>query len=314
QATAKVGSNQIKAQVMGIDRLDYSRISFWRNDFAGGWSLGALMNALATTQNGILVHQSVLNDNALQVGDDVHLQVIGPDGTSAMTFKIAGWFTYWPTWYPNRNDAKVLFVADLDNVFEQFGAQVPYDVWLKIKDGANVDNIADGVRKLGVSLLRWEDVTSSIEKEQTRPERQGLFGVLSVGFAASALLTVLGFFLYAVFSFRRRIIELGVLRAIGLSAPQMAAYLGWELILLLGTGVGAGTALGVAASRIYIPYMQVGITPETTLLPFAIIIAWPEIYRIYALFGILFVVALVVLLVFLMRMKIFQAVKLGETE
>jgi putative ABC transport system permease protein len=314
QATAKVGSNQIKAQVMGIDRLDYSRISFWRNDFAGGWSLGALMNALATTQNGILVHQSVLNDNALQVGDDVHLQVVGPDGTSAMTFKIAGWFTYWPTWYPNRNDAKVLFVADLDNVFEQFGAQVPYDVWLKIKDGANVDNIAEGVRKLGVSLLRWEDVTSSIEKEQTRPERQGLFGVLSVGFAASALLTVLGFFLYAVFSFRRRIIELGVLRAIGLSAPQMAAYLGWELILLLGTGVGAGTALGVAASRIYIPYMQVGITPETTLLPFAIIIAWPEIYRIYALFGILFVVALVVLLVFLMRMKIFQAVKLGETE
>ena len=45
-----------------------------------------------------------------------------------------------------------------------------------------------------------------------------------------------------------------------------------------------------------------------------IIIAWPEIIRIYVLFGGLFIVALAVLLVFLLRMKIFQAVKLGETE
>ncbi len=314
QATAKFSSGTVKAQILGIDRVDYSRIAFWRNDFAGGWSLGALMNSLASMQNGILVHQSILTSNALKVGDDVRLTVIGPDGNVEMTFKIAGWFTYWPTWYPNKEDAKMLFVADLDNVFEQFGTQVPYDVWLKIKDGASVDTIADGVRKLGVSLLRWEDVRSQIEKEQTRPERQGLFGVLSVGFAASALLTVLGFFLYAVFSFRRRLIELGVLRAIGLSAAQMGAYLGWELFILLGVGMGAGTLLGVAASRVYIPFMQVGITPESTLLPFFIIIAWPEIIRIYALFGGLFVVALVVLLAFLMRMKIFQAVKLGETE
>ena len=35
--------------------------------------------------------------------------------------------------------------------------------------------------------------------------------------------------------------------------------------------------------------------------------------RIYALFGILFFVALVVLAVLLLRMKIFQAIKLGET-
>jgi putative ABC transport system permease protein len=165
-----------------------------------------------------------------------------------------------------------------------------------------------------VNVLAFEDVRTQVLKEQTRPERQGLFGVLSVGFAAAALLTVLGFFLYAVFSFRRRLIELGVLRAVGLSAPQMGAFLGWELLLLLGTGVGAGTALGVAASRIYIPYMQVGISPESTIVPFAVIIAWPEIYRIYALFGALFVIALAVLLVFLLRMKIFQAVKLGETE
>lgn len=312
-ATGKFSSGEAKGVMLGIDRVDYSRIGFWRSDFGPG-SLGAMMNALALDQNGVLVHRSVLTQNALQVGDEIRITVIGPDGPVETKLKISGWFRYWPTWYPNKEDAGTLFVANLENLFEQMGGQVPYNVWVKVKPGTNPEDVADGTRKLGAVVTAVDDVRTAIEKEQTRPERQGLFGILSVGFAAAALLTVLGFFLYSVFSFRRRLIELGVLRAIGLGALQMAAYLGWELILLLGVGVGAGTALGVAASRLYIPFMQVGINPEATLLPFVVVIAWPEIFRIYIIFGALFVLALVVLLVFLLRMKIFQAVKLGETE
>ncbi|MCL5994451.1 MAG: ABC transporter permease [Chloroflexi bacterium] len=312
-ATANLSSGNLKAEIMGVDRVDYSRIAFWRNDFGSG-SLGALMNALGANTDGVLVPYSVLTENALRVGDTIRITVGGVDGAVEMRMTIVGWFTLWPGWFPNKEDANSLFVANLDYLFEQMGSQIPYDVWLKVNDGADPEKIVDGVMKLGVNVVTAEDVRTQVEEEQTRPERQGLFGVLSVGFAAAALLTVLGFFLYAIFSFRRRLIELGVLRAIGLSAPQMAAFLGWELVLLLGTGVGAGTLLGVAASRLYIPYMQVGVTPEATIVPFAVIIAWPEIYRIYALFGALFVVALTVLLGFLLRMKIFQAVKLGETE
>ena len=312
-ATAKVNSGQLKSQVMGIDRYDYTKIAFWRSDF-GPTSLGGMMNQLASAPNAILVPYNVLVNNALNIGDEIRLSVVGPDGSVETGFKIVGWFKYWPTWYPNQKESSTLFVTNLDNLFEQLGGQVPYNVWLKTKPGSDPDQIVEGVRKLGISVVSYSDVRTSIEKEQTSPSRQGLFGVLSVGFAAAAFLTVLGFFLYAIFSFRRRLIELGVLRAIGLSSVQMGAYLGWELLLLLGIGAGAGTLLGVAASRIYIPYMQVGLTAASTLLPFVVIINWPEIYNIYALFGGLFVVALVVLLAFLMKMKIFQAVKLGETE
>jgi hypothetical protein len=42
-------------------------------------------------------------------------------------------------------------------------------------------------------------------------------------------------------------------------------------------------------------------------------IAWTAIFRIYALFGLLFVAALGVLVAMLLRVKIFQAAKLGET-
>jgi putative ABC transport system permease protein len=170
-----------------------------------------------------------------------------------------------------------------------------------------------GVRELRLNVLDWDAPLLQVSEEQRQPERQGLFGLLSVGFAAAALLTVLGFLLYALFSFRRRFIELGILRAIGLSSRQMTTFLAWELAFLILLGVGVGTGLGAWVSDMFIPYLQVGTGPSARIPPFVVQIAWPSIFRIYALFGLLFVAALGGLAVLLLRMKIFQAVKLGET-
>jgi putative ABC transport system permease protein len=171
----------------------------------------------------------------------------------------------------------------------------------------------DGIRALGLDVRGWSAPALAIAEEQQRPERQGLFGLLSVGFISAALLTVVGFLLYAMFSFRRRVVELGVLRALGLSTRQMTAFLSWELALLIGLGAAVGTALGVGCSRLFIPYLQVGSSGVAQIPPFVVQIAWPAIVRIYALFGLLFLAALAGLVALLLRMKIFQAVKLGET-
>jgi putative ABC transport system permease protein len=149
--------------------------------------------------------------------------------------------------------------------------------------------------------------------EQRRPQRQGLFGLLSVGFVTSAVLTVLGFLLYALFSFRRRFIEFGVLRAVGLSVRQMAMQLATELASLILVGIAAGTALGVWVSLWFIPYLQIGVEASSRYPQFLVSIAWPAILRIYLVFGGLFVAALTGLVALLRRMRIFQAVKLGES-
>jgi putative ABC transport system permease protein len=175
------------------------------------------------------------------------------------------------------------------------------------------EQIVDGVRDLRLRVVDWDAPLDQVRVEQQRPERQGLFGLLSVGFLAAALLTVLGFLLYAFFSFRRRFIELGILRAIGLSAGQMAVFLAWELAFLILTGAIVGTALGAWISELFIPYLQIGAGPSAQIPPFVVEIAWSSILRIYGLFGALFVAALAVLVILLLRMKIFQAVKLGET-
>ena len=133
---------------------------------------------------------------------------------------------------------------------------------------------------LNTIVREWKSAELNIQAEQRRPERQGLFGLLSVGFVASALLTVLGFLLYALFSFRRRFIEMGMLRAIGLSIQQMTSLLAAELAFLVLLGIGVGTALGVFASRLCVPFLPIGASAQSQYPPFQIEIAWLSIAQI----------------------------------
>ena len=112
---------------------------------------------------------------------------------------------------------------------------------------------------------------------------------------------------------RRRFIEMGMLRAIGLSIQQMTSLLAAELAFLVLLGIGVGTALGVFASRLFVPFLQIGASAQSQYPPFQIEIAWLSIVEIYVLFIILFIAALSALSALLVRMKIFQAIKLGET-
>ena len=308
-ATALLSSRTVPGAFLGVDREDFPRVAFWRRDFAPR-SLGALMNALALAPDGILTSRDFMKEHALKVGDTVRVST-GSYGLPIETdFKIVGEFDLFPSWFPEDGP---LFVGNLDYYFEQIGGQVPYSVWLKTGASHGYEQIVKDVQGLGLTVVKWDAPLRGIAEEQRRPERQGLFGLLSVGFMAAALLTVLGFLLYALFSFRRRTIELGILRAVGLSAGQMTSFLAWELSFLIGTGLVAGTVLGAWISNLFIPYLQVGTGPAARVPPFRVEIAWPAIFRIYTLFGLLFVVALVVLVLLLRRMKIFQAIKLGET-
>jgi len=313
-ATSRLSGGTQRGVFMGIDRVDFANVASrsWRWDYAPE-RLGALMNRLASTPDGVLVYSPFAVQHNLKIGDTIRVDVDTYGTRSAIDMQVVGWFDYWPTWYPGNEDDENLFVGNLDYLYEQVGDQYPYDVWLKTDADLDAATLVSYLRGLNLNVLNYDTALERVYTEQRRPERQGLFGFLSIGFAAAALLTVLGFFLYALFSFRRRFIELGILRAIGLSAGQMTSFLAWELAFLILTGLVVGTVLGVLVSNLFIPSLQVGTGLEQQIPKYLVVIAWPAIYRIWALFGIMFVVALVVLAVLLMRMRIFQAVKLGET-
>ena len=168
------------------------------------------------------------------------------------------------------------------------------------------------MRDLGLTPFDRGYAPEAITAEQARPERQGVFGLLSIGFVAAAFLTALGFLFYAALSFQRRFVELGMLRAIGLSTRQLAGLLACEQVLIVGVGMLAGTLIGVSASVLFIPFLQVrgGKHPQTP--PFLVQIAWGQIQIIYLVFGTVLALAVVVTLALLRRMQLFEAIKLGE--
>ena len=124
---------------------------------------------------------------------------------------------------------------------------------------------------------------------------------------------MLGFLLYSYISFRQRYIEWGVLRAVGLSAGQMALSLVAEQLALILTGAGVGTGIGVFVSQLFIPFLQVEGGEHPLTPPFIVQVAWTEITYIYAIFGVMFLAAVIALFFALRRMRIFEAIKLGES-
>jgi len=314
---------------LGIDRLTFPATAYWQNNFAPS-SLGVLMNQLATNPDGVLAPSSFLKKHKLKIGDTLTLGITtGVAGQSIpLQAKVVGSFDMFPTWIPTNGP---VLVGNLDELYLLAGAEYPHEVWLATTSQADPASIVYAVRGFSILLDQqadqsklvqnglntivkdWKSSELNIRAEQRRPNRQGLFGLLSVGFIASALLTVLGFLLYALFSFRRRFIEMGMLRAIGLSIRQMTSLLAAELAFLIGLGIGVGTLLGVFASKLFVPFLQIGTSAQSQFPPFQIEIAWYSIVQIYILFIALFILALSALSALLMRMKIFQAIKLGET-
>jgi len=318
QAAARVGRYDARVQTgagfkagafIGVDRVDFAQVAFWRDDFAAA-SLGELMNQLAIADNGALLPRDFMATHVYNVGDTVNVAVQAYGQSAMLSLKIVGSFDYFPSWYPELGP---LVVGNLDHFFQQAQTQLPYRVWLRTQPEVDYAQLADDAWKMNLGAQGLLASPLRILNAQRLPERQGLFGLLSVGFGAAAVLTALGFMLYALFSFRQRAVELGVLRAVGLSTRAMTGFIAWELIFLLFIGSIAGTGLGIWASHTFVPFLQIGGDLTAHTPPFIVEIAWPAILRLYALFAALFVFALGALVRSLVKMKLFQAIKMGET-
>ena len=310
EATASLSGRQQQGRILGVDRIDFASVAYFRPDFAGNESLGGVLNRLAVGRNYILVNRSFMERNGLAVGDPLRLNVEAADNFTNIDFVIAGPLDLFPTLYPQDGP---FFVAHLDYLHENMGGQYPYDVWLRLAEGADSGEVVQGVRDLGLIVVSASSAPDRVQEEAVQPERQGLFGLLSVGFGAAALLTVLGFLLFSIVSFRQRLIQLGMLRAIGLSVGQMIGYLSLEQAIIILTGMGLGTGLGVWAATLFIPFFQVGDNKTAGIPPFVVEVAWDQIVTICLLFVAMFLVAVIILVALLLRMKLFEAVKLGET-
>ncbi|MEM7032521.1 MAG: ABC transporter permease [Chloroflexota bacterium] len=311
QAQITLGSARVRGLFVGVDRAEFGQVAFWRSDFSDA-QLGGLLNRLAGASNNVLVSRDFVQAYDYTVGDTVNIVVKSGEIETALTVQIVGLVDYFPSWYPDTNGT--LIVGNLDYFFSQVGGQLAHTLWLtRNPEQLNKHSLRSHLETHNIPGQVWRVTEEQIEDEQNRPERQGVFGLLSVGLIATTFLTMLGLVLQVLFSFRARAIELGVLRAIGLSKLQMMVGITWEYLIIIGGGILFGSALGVILSQIMIPYFQGGPNETYFVPPFIVEIDWAATIQIVVMFSSLFAAVLLFLSFLLNRMKIFEAIKLGET-
>jgi putative ABC transport system permease protein len=110
---------------------------------------------------------------------------------------------------------------------------------------------------------------------------------------------------------RSRELQFGIFRAMGLSIRELISVLLTEQLLISGTSILAGVGVGAIASKLYVPLIQVGYATGTHL-PLVVASDGGDYVRLLAVTLSILAVCMVVLGVLLKRLKVAQALKLGE--
>lgn len=311
-ATMSTSSRRtIRGDFVGVDRLDAPRLLFYRPDF--GPSLGELMNLLAQREDAVILSERAMARGDYEIGDKVRLRVSVADIPLETDFTIAGTYKYFPMVFEER-DNRTAVIGNLDFLYEQIGAVLLHDIWLKIDPDADNETMMGKVEALGVYIGRWLDVREEVAKEQARVERVGIFGTLTIGFLGAAVLSGVGLLVYNYASLQERLFRFTILRAVGLSLLQVVSQVSIEYLALMVYSVFGGAAIGIVASHLFIPFFQAAdqnIINPPTLLP---LIAWSDIAKISAAFTITLVVAQIAVIVAALRGGVFQALRMGDRE
>ena len=101
-------------------------------------------------------------------------------------------------------------------------------------------------------------------------ERVGIFGTLSVGFLATAVMAILSLLIYSYASLQERAYRFAVLHAVGLTRRQIVVQVMIEYAFLALFGAAAGALIGMGAAALFVPFFRfTGLTgvPLPPLLP-----------------------------------------------
>ncbi|HWI51078.1 MAG TPA: ABC transporter permease [Symbiobacteriaceae bacterium] len=298
------GRSQGKGRLMAIDPDDFGRVAWFRSDLAPA-HFYEYLNLLAQDEEAVLVTPGFMQKNKLKPGDRISLL---SEGMQEVSLVIYGAVPNWPSLYPEEGE---FFIANLDYVESSLGLQ-RYSVWFKLKEGAKVQTLIDALKDESIMTLRAEDNRQALIRARRDPQLVGLLGGLTSGFLLSAVITVLGFWLYAALSVRARVLQFGVLRAMGMGVRQLLSAVALEQVLSVGLGVAFGTGLGIAAADLYVPFLQQGTGAASRTPPFVIVADPADRIRLYTVLLFMLIAGLSGLMAVLGRMRVHEAIKLGE--
>jgi putative ABC transport system permease protein len=304
----------------GIDTYDFGKVA-WMRDGLLRYPMNSYLNLIASDPKAVLISRSIADKYKVKPGDRISANWSGLDYAG---FIVYGIIDYWPGWNPlpvggaseeNETENNVrkpnLIVGHLSYIQNHLALE-PYQVWIKLKEGASSKLIYDDLVKKEVPVEEMVDANQQLIRSKNDPFRLAINGVMTLGFVISMMISFFGFLLFWVLTLAGRTLQYGILRAMGISFLQIIGMLLSEQALTSGAAVLIGVFIGNGVSDMFVPLFQLSFNASEQSPPFEIVRQLSDYLQLYSVVGFMLTIGLAVLGIRISRMKITQALKLGE--
>lgn len=320
KAIFSVGDKNGSAKLIGIDTDEFGNTSWLPNGLLE-YPFYEYLNLIAGDSRGVLISKTLAEQRDVNKGDTIY---IGWENISSQPFVVFGVIDYFPTFNPNpplgsvdaseedsKLNAPMLIVGHLSRIQFQLALE-PYEVWIKMKSGSPTAEFYEGITESKIPLDSIVNTRELLSKAKNDPFLLALNGILTLGFIISILISFVGFLLYWILSLKGRTLQNGIMRAIGLSLRQLIGMLALEQLLTSGVAIMIGVAVGNLASRLFVPNFQIAFNPSSLVPPFKVMFEAIDFIRLYSIVFFMLIIGLGILSYMLSRIRVHQALKLGE--
>ncbi len=308
--------NNADSTLMCIEPGKFSKAAWFRDDLlpVHWWNY---CNALVDCKNGVLASRS-WEEKGVQLGDTISVKWGGND---SVALTVVAFVDYWPSIDPSERieidsrsgetAAKDFLVCNY-NYIRKLVEFEPYQVWLKLAEGATSEQLYADIEEQNIKIQRITDSSQLLIEEKTDPELQGMNGALTLGFVVIMLMTVIGFLIYWIISIRSRTLQFGVLRAMGVTFKEIIATLGYEQLLVSVASIAAGFVLGGIASDLFVPLFRTMYDAANQVPPFTVQGEGGDYIKMYIIIAIMLIGGFAILGGIIRKININKALKLGE--
>ncbi len=308
--------NNVKTTLMAIDTKSFGEtVSEFQTDLLPV-HLNRYLNSMARRSDAVLLSMNYHTKYGMRLGDTI--TYTNEEGAEAEG-TVYGFVEYFPGYVEethslNDEDTLVttenyLVVANLAQVQQAFGLR-PYQVWLKTDGSSRF--IYDYAKENNISYTTFEDVSAKLVDVKNDALFQGTNGILTMSFIVILILCCTGFLIYWILSIRQRELLFGVFRAMGMTKKEVIQMLINEQIFSSGISIIIGTAIGLLASRFFVPLVQIFYASTDQAIPLEVVNRTGDMIRLFGIILIVIVVCMIVLGKLISKINISQALKLGE--
>ena len=302
-------------QIMGINTKEFGKTA-WFDESLLPEHWYNYLNALSQKARAVLLSSNFKEDYGYSIGDAIYFKT---GNGSPVRGVIYGFVDYWPTYASTvyargtnglySEQKNYLIVANLSQLQAVWGV-TPYQIWIKARDSSQF--IYDFAEANDVSYRSFDVAAADIVALKNDPVIQGTNGVLTVGFIVVLVLCAVGFLIYWILSIQSRALQFGIFRAMGMSMREIVTMLINEHIFISGAAIATGALTGYLTAKLYMPLIQIAYSSSDNALPLRVVSQQSDAVRLAVIVAAMIGLCLVILGVLINRMKIAQALKLGE--